>query len=84
MIKSTLILCLGLLVNTVALAAEVQLGNSVNQLIRMQTVDPLAENRVPTGSPSFSGKKAEKSINTEQKGIKSEKVKEKRIIVNNK
>ena len=66
-----------------AVAGEVQLGNSKSQLIRLQTVDPLAENRVPTGSPPFSGKKASKSINTEQKGDKGEEVKKKKIILDN-
>lgn len=65
-----------------AVADEFQLGKSTNQLIRLQTVDPLAETRVPTGSPPFSGKKATKSINTEQKGLKAEKVKTKDIVIN--
>lgn len=63
-----------------AAAEEFQLGNDVNKLIRMQTIDPLAENRVPTGSPTFSGKKASKSLSTAEKGEKSEKVKTKNII----
>lgn len=63
-------------------ADEFQLGNDLNKLIRLQTVDPLAENRVPTGSPPFSGQKAVKSINTAEKGKKAEKVKSKELIVN--
>ncbi|MGF1702944.1 hypothetical protein L4D09_21890 [Photobacterium makurazakiensis] len=62
------------------LAKELKLGNSVNQMIRLQTVDPLAENRVPLGSPLFSGKKASKSFTTEKKGHEQDKVKSKSII----
>ncbi|WP_299013382.1 hypothetical protein [uncultured Photobacterium sp.] len=81
--KYIFITCLSLWVCSPAVANELPLGDSLNQLVRLQTVDPLAENRVPTGSPPFSGKKANKSINTEQKGVKSEKVKNKKIIVDN-
>ncbi|MGF1682438.1 hypothetical protein [Photobacterium minamisatsumaniensis] len=63
-----------------AVAKEPALGNSLNQMIRLQTVDPLAENRVPLGSPSFSGKKASKSFKGELKGTEQKKVKNKNII----
>ncbi|WP_157134387.1 hypothetical protein [Photobacterium profundum] len=34
-------------------ANEFNLGDSRNKMIRMQTVDPLAENKVPGGFPSL-------------------------------
>lgn len=66
-------------------AGDAAWGKSTQQLIRLQTVDPLAENRVPQGSPVFSGKKASKSFNKEQKGNEQKTVKNKELIsgVNN-
>ncbi|WEM45624.1 hypothetical protein PTW35_21365 (plasmid) [Photobacterium sp. DA100] len=61
-------------------SGEPALGNSLNKMVRMQTVDPLAENRVPLGSPTFSGKKASKSFLLEKKGTEQKKVKSKDII----
>ena len=78
--KALIIACSILLACFPVAAKEFQLGNDVNKLIRMQTVDPLAENKVPTGSPPFSGKKAAKSINTESKGNKAEEVKSKNLL----
>ncbi|MEJ2762561.1 hypothetical protein VV869_00940 [Photobacterium sp. MCCC 1A19761] len=81
MMKTVLAVALWLLFCSTATAKSDPFGQSKHQLIRMQTIDPLAETRVPEGPPRFSGKKASKSINTEQKGLKSEKVKEKNMIV---
>lgn len=56
--------------------ADTPLGKSRNQMIRLQTVDPLAENRVPTQSPPFSGKKATKAIKQEHIGLEQKKIKQ--------
>ncbi|MCQ1058866.1 hypothetical protein ACQKPX_13415 [Photobacterium sp. DNB23_23_1] len=61
-------------------AGDATWGKSTQQLKRLQTVDPLAENRVPLGSPAFSGKKASKSFNSERKGSDQKKVKNKELI----
>ncbi|MGF1734570.1 hypothetical protein [Photobacterium satsumensis] len=66
--------------STSILAGDSTWGKSTQQLIRLQTVDPLAENRVPLGSPVFSGKKASKSFNKEQKGSDQKTVKNKELI----
>ncbi|MDX1302218.1 hypothetical protein [Photobacterium sp.] len=63
-----------------ACANDMKLGDSQNQLIRMQTVDPLAENRVPENSPPFSGEKASKAIRSNHKGEEAEKVKTKELL----
>lgn len=44
------------------LAEEVKLGHSLNQMVRLQTVDPLAESKVPLASPTFSGKKSKQIV----------------------
>ena len=49
-------------------------------MVRLQTVDPLAENKVPLGSPIFSGRKASKSFETETSGKEQKAVKNKDII----
>lgn len=64
-------------------AEDFVMGSDVKKLIRLQTVDPLAETKVPTASPPFSGKKASKSMNTEEKGVKSEQLKKQKILINN-
>lgn len=64
-------------------AEDYLMGNDVKKLIRLQTVDPLAETKVPAASPPFSGKKASKSLNMEEKGVKSEQLKNKKILINN-
>ena len=75
-----LITLTAILLSSPCWAGEPALGKSLNQMVRMQTVDPLAENRVPQGSPTFSGKKASKSFHLEQKGSEQKKVKNKDII----
>lgn len=72
-------LCL-MFASTSILAGDATWGKSTQQLIRLQTVDPLAENRVPQGSPVFSGKKASKSFNKERKGSDQKTVKNKELI----
>ncbi|PSU35995.1 hypothetical protein C9I99_02995 [Photobacterium lutimaris] len=78
--KSKLITLSLLLFSVTCSADNATWGNSLHQMVRLQTVDPLAENRVPQGSPTFSGKKATKSFNLEQKGNEQKKIKNKDII----
>ncbi|WP_261396780.1 hypothetical protein [Photobacterium rosenbergii] len=47
---------------------------------RLQTVDPLAENKVPLGSPMFSGKKAAKSFYKERSGSEQKTIKNKNLL----
>ena len=61
-------------------ADESSWGKSTQQMKRLQTVDPLAENKVPLGSPSFSGKKASKSFNKERSGGDQKTIKNKDLI----
>ncbi|MGF1862006.1 hypothetical protein [Photobacterium profundum] len=61
-------------------ANEFNLGDSRNKMIRMQTVDPLAENKVPVGSPPYSGKKASKAIASGNEGKEGKDLKNKTLI----
>jgi hypothetical protein len=61
-------------------ANEFNLGDSRNKMIRMQTVDPLAENKVPVGSPAYSGKKASKAITSGNEGKEGKELKKKTLI----
>ncbi|PSW15818.1 hypothetical protein C9J01_02035 [Photobacterium rosenbergii] len=77
--KVIIIFCASLSCPTVV-AEDVKLGQSLNQMVRLQTVDPLAESKVPLGSPTFSGKKASKSFKTESSGSEQKALKNKDII----
>ena len=61
-------------------AEESTWGKSTQQMKRLQTVDPLAESRVPIGSPTFSGKKATKSFNKERSGSEQKTIKNKNLL----
>ncbi|MBV1842339.1 MULTISPECIES: hypothetical protein [Photobacterium] len=65
------------------LAEDIPLGQSRNRLIQLQTIDPAAENRIPLSSPGFSGKKAVKSMKSEESGKQQESVKRQDLIAKN-
>jgi len=78
--KKTILLMLVSAFTVTACADGMKLGDSQNLLVRMQTVDPLAENRIPENSPPFSGEKASKAIRSHHKGKEAEKVKTKELL----